>query len=192
MRTPAMLALVFFAACAGPQQAASDASDGASDREADLNQQALIELRERGAAERAEDAAEEAARAVPDLPTQVLTPLTGPPALTPAGDLRRDAVVAFHARGPHALLGAVELIPAQREGSTIGFTIGAVHPSGTFVTAAGLETGDIVRRVNGRSVVLPDDFMEVFDALPEADELVLDVLRGAAEMELRWAIVDEN
>lgn len=186
MRTSALLLLALITACAGPQQGPAESND----REAELNQQALLELRERGAAERAAAAQADAARAVPELPTQVLRPITGPPALTPAGDLRRDAVVAFHALGPHALLGAVELIPAQRDGSTIGFTLGQIQPGGAFISEAGLQTGDIVRRVNGRSIVLPDDFMEVFDTLPEADELVVDVLRGQEELELRWAIVD--
>jgi hypothetical protein len=187
MRAFILLSASVLAACSGGPQTLEDIERA----EAEANRAALLELRDRGAARRAAEPASEgsaAATQVPTLPTVVLRPDTGPPALTPDGALRREAVVAFHERGPHALLGAVELLPAPGGGA---FQLGTIDArDGAFVTSAGLRTGDVVRRVNGHGIVDPDAFLAAWDGIVDADELVVVGERDGQPLELRWPIVD--
>lgn len=166
--------------------------------EAQRNREALLELRARGVAERAaaaergEGSGDASARAIPELPTVVLAPERGPSALTAEGALRREALVAFHARGPHALLGTVELAPGYVDGRVVGLLVRSIDArDGAWAEAGGLRVGDIVTRVNGRQISMPDNFVAVWDALPMATDLRVSLRRGDEVLDLGWAIVDE-
>jgi hypothetical protein len=128
--------------------------------------------------------------AVPEgLPVVVAAP---PSALTENGELKRTFVVAFWQEGPHAILGAADLVPGRRGERLLGLEVQTIHEDGEFLRAAGLQEGDIITAVNGRSIVLPDHFMEVWDALPERTSIEVDIERGEESLQLVWPILDDT
>lgn len=188
------------AACSGPAEVADDrpiaivsSGDPSDPREQEQNLDALHELLDR--AREADANQVEAMNADEDgvpvgLPVEVLGPPSDP-ALTEEGALRRRHVDAFVAEGPHALLGVVTFEPARSEsGDMLGFRIASIADDGAFVSDGGLQSGDVVRSVNGRSIVMPDAFIEVFDGLETADALTVEVLRDGQPLTFSWPIVD--
>lgn len=126
---------------------------------------------------------------MPVLPLVVTAPQS---ALTSEGELRRSAVVSFWQRGPHALLGAAELVPGRIDGRLLGLQLQTIHESGEFLMAAGLLPGDIIMSINGEGVISPDQFMRVWDSLPEAESLSIQLQRGEHAQTLQWPIVDDS
>jgi len=201
MRPAAVLALcAALAACSAPAEVSDDrpqvtvsSGDPSDPREQERNLDALHELLDRA---REVDASEvEAMNADSDgmpvgLPVEVLGP-PADPALTDDGALRRRHVDAFVEQGPHALLGVVTFEPARNaSGDMLGFRIVSISDDGAFVTDGGLQSGDVVRSVNGRSIVMPDVFIEVFEGLTDADALTVEVQRGETPITFSWPIVD--
>lgn len=189
IRTAILLSLTL-CACAGTSASLPDDSvlggEGRTEHERELNRAALEELRER-----AVDAPERPTEPNDGLAVVVLEP-ERPSALTEAGALKRSAVLEFLELGPHALLGAVTLEPARTQsGSAQGFRIAELHEGSAFLTEAGLQRGDIVSEVNGRSILLPDAFIEVWEGMADAPELRVDVLRDGEELVLEWPIDDD-
>ncbi len=157
-----------------------------TDEEREANRAALAELRAR-----AETAPQPPPAAEPP-PVVVLAPEL-PQALTADGALKGSIVDAFVAQGPHALLGAVSVVPARQSTDGVsGFRIESFNRGGEFLTAAGLQVDDVVTRVNGRSIVMPDDFMAVWAGVPEAESLRVDVSRAGEPVVLEWVIDDSE
>ena len=202
---PAVLSVVLSSACAPtfePMAAQGMGDDfgetslsGANDDEA--NMEALRELMARGEAEDAPEVmVADGSLNTPMIPEGMAAlPLvvTAPEsALTDAGELKRSFVISFWQRGPHALLGAVELVPGRVEGRLLGLQVQAIHESGEFLTEAGIVPGDIIMSVNGEDVIFPEQFMELWDAMPEANTLTVRLLRGENTQTLEWPIIDDS
>lgn len=126
---------------------------------------------------------------LPALPVVVTAPES---ALTQSGELKRSFVASFVQRGPHALLGAVELVPGRVDGRLLGLQVQSIHESGRFLTEAGIVAGDILLSVNGEEVLFPEQFMQVWETMPEADSLTVRLLRNGATQTLQWPIVDPS
>lgn len=126
---------------------------------------------------------------LPALPVVVTTPES---ALTQSGELKRSFVASFVQRGPHALLGAVELVPGRVDGRLLGLQVQSIHESGRFLTEAGIVAGDILLSVNGEEVLFPEQFMQVWETMPEADSLTVRLLRNGTTQTLQWPIVDPS
>lgn len=159
--------------------------EGRAPAEREANRAALMEIQSRETPERPE--------VMNDAPPVVVLRPETPSALDANGALRRTAVDAFLAEGPHAVLGAAALVPARNaSGSVLGFRIEAITSDGAFLTAAGLQTGDVVTKVNGQSIVLPDQFMSAWEAMDDADRLRVEVLRDGDELVLEWPIAEDT
>lgn len=167
----------------------SRAEHETEEERAERNRAALRELMARQSERSDADSDTPPPRALPELPVEVVRPSSH--ALTEDGQLRRGGVLAFVDQGPHAVLGAAVLLPARDESGVIGFEVSEIHPSGRWIVEAGVQEGDVVRGVNGRSIVMPDEFMAVFESLSESDEIVVDLLRAGQELQLVFPIVDE-
>jgi hypothetical protein len=141
-------------------------------REQELNRQALQVLVERS---RAEELAENAS---PDplaaLPVVVALP---PSAITPEGELSQRALMDLLAAGPHAILGLTEWTPARQQDRAFGLTLGTPNYGQDIVARIGLRTGDVIRQVNGESVLIPDAFMRAWDGLNTADVIEIVYIR---------------
>jgi hypothetical protein len=126
---------------------------------------------------------------VPVLPLVVTAPES---ALTESGELKRSFVLSFLQRGPHALLAAVELVPGRIDGRLLGLQVQSIRESGEFLTEAGISPGDIILSVNGEEVLFPDQFMQIWEAVPGADTLTVRLLRDGNTQTLEWTIFDDS
>ena len=126
---------------------------------------------------------------MPVLPLVVTAPES---ALTESGELKRSFVSSFLQRGPHALLGAVELVPGRVDGRLLGLQVQSIHESGEFLTEAGISAGDIILSVNGEEVLFPEQFMQIWDAMSGADSLTVRLLRNGNTQTLQWSIFDDS
>ena len=73
--------------------------------------------------------------------------------------IRRSSVDALLTQGPHAVLGVVLAEPYRNGGSLVGYEVSDVYRGGEFVLEGGIERGDVIRSVNGVSIVSPEDVM---------------------------------
>jgi hypothetical protein len=202
---PAIVSVLLFSACAPSfeQMTAQGMGDDwgetslSGGNEDEANMEALLELMARGEAEGAPEVmvadgslnAPMIPEGMPPLPLVVTAPES---ALTDAGELKRSFVISFWQRGPHALLGSVELVPGRVDGRLLGLQVQAIGESGGFLTEAGILPGDIIMSVNGEDVIFPEQFMELWDAMPDAEQLTVRLLRGEDVQTLQWPIVDDS
>lgn len=78
----------------------------------------------------------------------------------------------------------------MKDGEFVGFRIERLWPNDARFEDAELEPGDVVMRVNGRSIERPGQAKRIWDSLREADELVVEYRRDGTERRLRYRIVD--
>lgn len=114
---------------------------------------------------------------------QAEAPDEGPSALT-------RAVLAEAVRGGFgSFLSAVTVSPVLRGGRFVGFRLDeARHLRRWNAAGLPLRAGDVVTRVNGRSIERPGDALAVFQGLIAATEIRVEVLRDGAPQELRLAV----
>ncbi len=92
-----------------------------------------------------------------------------------------DAVL----RGPSWFIQQVAVEPVVVGRSFRGFMLTRLFGGNE---AQGLLVGDIVQRVNGRSIERPDQFMRVWQQLKGAEHLTVQIVRHNKPLELTWAI----
>ncbi len=92
--------------------------------------------------------------------------------------------------GIGAFLSDVELSPVLDRGRFVGFRLDRARGLRRW-NAAGvdLRAGDVVTRVNGSPIERPEQAQAVFWSLPEATELVAEVLRAGAPVTVRVPVV---
>ncbi len=100
------------------------------------------------------------------------------------------AVLSEAVRGGFgAFLSAVTVSPVLRSGRFVGFRLDeARHLRRWNAAGLPLRAGDVVTRVNGRSIERPGDALAVFQGLMAATEIRVEVLRDGAPQELRLAV----
>ena len=69
------------------------------------------------------------------------------------------------------------VVPAFRDGECQGLQLFAVKP-GSFLEKLGLQDGDVLQAVNGKSLKNPDGSLEAYADLRAARHIELDLLRG--------------
>ncbi len=104
------------------------------------------------------------------------------------GTIRRIDLDGVLADGPGAILGRVLTEPVLERGKFVGFRITA-FPRGA-PAGIDLRTGDVVCRVNGRSVERPENYYEIFQELKVAGELRVELLRDGTAETLLYPIVE--
>ena len=107
-----------------------------------------------------------------------------------AGVIPRAALQAELARGIGAFLRQVRTEPALVRGRFVGWRLLNMFPGRNDVNVLVLKLGDTVTRVNGRSVERPEEFKVIWDSLPQASELVLDIERNGRPSRLHYSIAD--
>lgn len=186
--------LVFAAACAGPQTPPGweDDEDFMLDGEQreqhrEANRAALTMLMAQ-AQERAEAEPPDEDRPPEDLDVVVLEPPST--TLNPDGSLRSDAVDAFYEAGPHGVLGALEFEVVHLDGRPLGYRINAFHPHGAWIDEAGFDEGDVVTHINGHTLVVPEQFVEAWEGVPDAERIDVRIWREGRTVELAWPVRD--
>ncbi|MGC3999573.1 MAG: hypothetical protein QM767_19860 [Anaeromyxobacter sp.] len=103
---------------------------------------------------------------------------------------RHYRVAAWTADPPTASGGCrsygLRIVPAFVGGEPRGFKVFVV-PGYTYA-ALGLESGDIVRRVNGMVVRTPEDALDVYQRVRTASTITVDVERQGQELQLEYEI----
>jgi S1-C subfamily serine protease len=105
-----------------------------------------------------------------------------------AGVIPRLALQAELARGIGRFLRQVRTEPALSRGRFVGWRLIGIFAGRSDVNVLVLKPGDTVLRVNGQSLERPEEFKVIWDSLPNASELVLDIQRDGRPSKLRYSI----
>jgi hypothetical protein len=104
------------------------------------------------------------------------------------GTIARAHLVAVLDAGPGAFLRELE-VTARLDGDRFtGWQLVRVIDRGGPLGGLDLAPGDVLVRLNGRSLATPDQLQAAWDALRTADELVAELDRRGARVTLRFAI----
>ena len=101
-----------------------------------------------------------------------------------AGIILRGELRQVLSAGAQAFVQRVRIRPAFRHGQFFGWRVIGYDGPGQ------VQAGDIVRRVNGRSIERPEQWMEAWNGLARSSELRVDVVRRGRPLVLLWPIVD--
>lgn len=77
----------------------------------------------------------------------------------------------------------LRIIPAFERGVPIGFKLFSIRP-GTAWSAAGLENGDVIERINGLDLTSPEKALVVYSTLRCARRLHVEARRGTERLDL--------
>lgn len=127
------------------------------------------------------------APAVAPTPVPVAAPVLPPE--PPAGTIRRDELLRVLAASPGAFLAHVDVEPVVVGAAFRGWRLRSFFAGDPRLGAA-LRPGDVVLRVNDRSVERPEQFMEVWQAAAARADLTVDLLRDQRPTRLAWRIID--
>jgi type II secretory pathway component PulC len=107
--------------------------------------------------------------------------------------LTRSLVRDTLRQGIGAFLANVELTPMMSGGRFAGFRLERARGLRRW-NAAGLDlrVGDVITRVNGRSIERPEQAQAAFVAMAEANELSVDVVRAGAPVHVRLPVLVET
>jgi hypothetical protein len=112
------------------------------------------------------------------------------PGRAPSGGLRRASLQKTLDRGLGAWLRGVDIEPFVIGGKFGGWRLRALFPGDPCYRDVDLKVGDIITRVNGRSIEKPEQAHEVWQALRRAESLVVDYRREGAVRRLEIPIVE--
>lgn len=94
----------------------------------------------------------------------------------------------FASKGPAYVFSQVDTEPVQDNGRFIGFQIVDVTEAAHAVMAPHLRVGDVITHVNGVRIQRPDDYLEVWKALPQSASVRIDFLRDGARQQVVWGV----
>lgn len=98
--------------------------------------------------------------------------------------IQRRELMTYFRRGAQEFIQTVQVRPAFRRGRFLGWRILGYQGPGP------VHRGDIVMRVNGQGLERPEEFMTAWNGLPSRATLIIEMLRGAKPLVLRYQIVD--
>ncbi len=111
-----------------------------------------------------------------------------PAAAKRSGVLERQAVDAVLDAGPGAFLRNVEVSAVLEGGAFVGWRIVQFLPGELRFADYDLRPGDILRAVNGKRIVRPDDLHRLWESLRTADTLSILLERDGSPVELELVI----
>ncbi len=114
-------------------------------------------------------------------------PAKAAPLPSPAFFLRRDVQRVLD-RGPHDFLASIDEDPLLEGNQFRGWVFRGWRDDRYAI--ADLLPGDIILRINGKPIERPEQFMEVWDSLRNASELVIETQRAGKPRTLRYPIRD--
>ncbi len=107
------------------------------------------------------------------------------------GVLRRAALVRAVDGGLGRWLQGVDVAPERRDGRFQGWMVRRLHPDDPCFAEVDLRPGDVVTRVNGRSLERPEQANEVFGSLRTARSLVVELVRNGQPRTLSLSVSDQ-
>jgi S1-C subfamily serine protease len=133
-------------------------------------------------------------------PEPILSPAAATPALPPApscdmflkpGVVKRTALVRVINAGMARWLQGVDGDRALGNHRFQGWVIKRLHPADPCYREVDLRSGDVVQRVNGKSIEKPDQAFEVFESLRTAPAVAVEYLRDGKPRQVTLPISDE-
>lgn len=124
------------------------------------------------------------------------TPMPPPPPIierctaTIPGGVRRDAVVRVVDAGLGFWLRGVDVKPRLDEGRFKGWIVKRFYPGDVCYAGLDIREGDVIKKINGRSVERDTQAHDVFVGLRTAAAIVVDYEREGVARTLRVTIVD--
>lgn len=101
------------------------------------------------------------------------------------GVIEREGLVAIVDQGLGRFLQHVQLEPAVANGKFGGFRVAALDPAWK---GAGIESGDVITRLNGQPIERPEQAMAAFESLRTASEVKVEFLRDGTPANLSFRI----
>jgi type II secretory pathway component PulC len=98
--------------------------------------------------------------------------------------IQRSKLDGYIKKGPQRFIQLVHVRPTFRRGRFFGWRVLGYRGPGP------IQPGDIVVRVNGRSMERPSQFMSIWNRLSRETELVVSLVRENKPVTLRFPIVD--
>jgi type II secretory pathway component PulC len=117
-----------------------------------------------------------------DSPRVSLAPIDGDGYL---GVIEREGLVALVDQGLGRFLQHVQLEPAVANGKFGGFRVASLDPAWK---GAGIESGDVITRLNGQPIERPEQAMAAFESLRTASEVKVEFTRAGTPANLRFRI----
>ena len=111
------------------------------------------------------------------------------PARMDAGEIHREDLLATLEAGVPRFLSQLDVKAETHQGRFVGWRLMAIrHERGSdFV----LRPGDLVLRINNQGLERPEQFMQVWESLQGATEIVFEIVRGDQPSAVRFAITDQ-
>ena len=104
------------------------------------------------------------------------------------GILSRQMLQEFLERGPSYTLTVVEVDPARKESSFVGFEVTAIAASARGFLGPWIQVGDVVTHVNGIKLESPDDYLQVWRSLQDVEAVRIDLLRSSETHVVTWLV----
>jgi type II secretory pathway component PulC len=130
-------------------------------------------------------------------PAATVTPETPPPApatctaFAHPGVLRRSAINRALNASLGRWLSGVEVEPSVQKGRFRGWVVRRLYPGDVCYRDVDVQPGDVVTRVNGKSIERPEQANEIFQSLRTAPSLEIELVRAGTTMKLSYPIVEE-
>lgn len=105
-----------------------------------------------------------------------------------ASVIAQTELAEFIKHGPRHPLTLVQVQPAFEGTSFVGYRVVGFTDTGAQTLGRALKPGDVVLKVNDRSIARPEDYMAVWTGLESCDKLTVKVLREGQPVEMAWQI----
>ncbi|MBA2663859.1 MAG: hypothetical protein H0U74_16340 [Bradymonadaceae bacterium] len=102
--------------------------------------------------------------------------------------ISRARLDAFIAQGPAFVFGEVDAQPLHEGGKFQGFQIVDVTTRAHTAIAPHLRVGDVVTHVNGIRLKLPDDYLQAWKGLGQAQSVRVDFMREGEKQHVTWIV----
>ena len=79
------------------------------------------------------------------------------------------------------------IVPNYEAGKYAGFRLVGVRPSSLY-KAIGLQSGDLLRRINGEDIDTPNKAIQLFEQLRNANQIAIDVVRRGKKVTMNYSI----
>lgn len=104
--------------------------------------------------------------------------------------LKRAAIVRAVDAGLGRWLAGVDIVAAKDKGRFRGWTIRRLHPGDPCYRQVDLRPGDVILRINGKTIERPEQANEVWGALRKAPALQIDYVRAGRPTSLTFRIAE--
>jgi S1-C subfamily serine protease len=129
--------------------------------------------------------------APPAAPADVPAPVRTCDMFARPGAVKRSALVRVIDAGLPRWLQGVEGDRALANHRFQGWLVKSLHPQDPCYRDIELRPGDVVQKVNGKSIERPEQAFDVVESLRKAPSLVVDYLRDGKAQRMTFAIADE-